>query len=180
MKTAPSSSFALYLSRFREFSPYERESKTVLDSRFHAVDSAVPGTGFQSLSMELGFWILIISGIPDSLSCIPDSKAQHFHFHKQNFPDPLNPDSITCLGSDRANIQITAYSFLGSWSWLPVLVSSQLDCVKKTGTLVAFTSKNVYWLSSVPCTPYRRPLISLLTPHMICFCVRSHLAHMPC
>ena len=88
MKTAPSSSFALYLSRFREFSPYERESKTVLDSRFHAVDSAVPGTGFQSLSMELGFWILIISGIPDSLSCIPDSKAQHFHFHKQNFPDP--------------------------------------------------------------------------------------------
>ena len=36
-------------------------------------------------------WILdstIVSGIPDSLSCIQDSKAQHFHFHKQNFPDP--------------------------------------------------------------------------------------------
>ena len=103
-----------------------------------------------------------------------------FPLPQAKFPGSPNLDSITCLGSDRANIQITAYSFLGSWSWLPVLVSSQLNCVKKTGPLVAFTSKNVYWLSSVPCTPYRRPLISLLTPHMICFCVRSHLAHMPC
>ena len=129
-------------------------------------------------------WILdstIVSGIPDSLSCIQDSKAQHFHFHKQNFPDPRIriPLHVWVL-TGRIYIQITAYSFLGSWSWLPVLVSSQLNCVKKTGPLVAFTSKNVYWLSSVPCTPYRRPLISLLTPHMICFCVRSHLAHMPC
>ena len=30
--------------------------------------------------------ISIVSGIPDSLSCIPDSKVQHFGFHKQNFP----------------------------------------------------------------------------------------------
>ena len=37
----------------------------------------IPGTGFQSLSVERGFWIPIVSGIPDSLSCIPDStKAQ--------------------------------------------------------------------------------------------------------
>ena len=28
----------------------------------------IPGTGFQSLSVELGFWISIVRGIPDSLS----------------------------------------------------------------------------------------------------------------
>ena len=39
-----------------------------------------------SLSVKLGFWIPIVSGIPDSLSCIPDSKAQDFGFHKQKFP----------------------------------------------------------------------------------------------
>ena len=40
----------------------------------------IPGTGFQSLSVELGFWIPIVSGIPDSLSSFPDSG-----FHKQKF-----------------------------------------------------------------------------------------------
>ena len=48
------------------------ESNTVLDSGFHAVNS-----GSHSLSVELGFWIVIVSGIPDSPSCIPDSKAWH-------------------------------------------------------------------------------------------------------
>ena len=45
----------------------------------------IPGTGFQFLSMELGLWIPIVSGIPDSLSCIPDFKAQDLGFHKQKF-----------------------------------------------------------------------------------------------
>ena len=36
--------------------------------------------------MELGFWIAIVSGIPDSPSRIPDSKAWDSGFHKQNFP----------------------------------------------------------------------------------------------
>ena len=44
------------------------------------------GTRFQSFSVELGFWIRIVRRIPDSLSCILDSKAQDFGFHKQNFP----------------------------------------------------------------------------------------------
>ena len=35
----------------------------VWDSRFHAfTDFRIPGTGFQSLSLELGFWILVVSG----------------------------------------------------------------------------------------------------------------------
>ena len=34
------------------------------------------GIRFQPLSVELGFWISIVSGSPQSLSCIPDSKAR--------------------------------------------------------------------------------------------------------
>ena len=59
----------------------------------------IPGTIFQYLSVELGFWIPIGSGIPDSLSCIPDSKTRVSGFYKQNFPDSTRkniPDSLTC------------------------------------------------------------------------------------
>ena len=47
----------------------------------------IPDTGFQYLSVDLGFWILIVSWVPNSLSCIPDSKTQNSGFHKKNFPD---------------------------------------------------------------------------------------------
>ena len=46
----------------------------------------IPGTGFQSLSVERGLWIWIVSGSPDFLSCVPNFKAQDSRFHKQNFP----------------------------------------------------------------------------------------------
>ena len=36
--------------------------------------------------MELGFWIAIVSGIPDFPSCIPHSKPWDSGFHKQTFP----------------------------------------------------------------------------------------------
>ena len=45
-----------------------------------------PSTGFQSLPVELRFWITIVSGIPVSLNCIPDSEAQDSELHKQNVP----------------------------------------------------------------------------------------------
>ena len=46
----------------------------------------IPGTGFQSLSVEVGFWISIVSGIPDALSCISNSKApENSGFRKHNF-----------------------------------------------------------------------------------------------
>ena len=57
------------------------ESKTVLDYKSHSMDSI-----FQSFSVELGFWIPFLSGIPDSLSCILGSKAQDSGFNEQNFP----------------------------------------------------------------------------------------------
>ena len=40
-----------------------------------------------SLSLELGFRIPIVSGIPDSLSCTPDSKAQNSWFHSKTLLD---------------------------------------------------------------------------------------------
>ena len=74
-----------------EVSRHVRGFKTVLNPGFHAVDS-----GFQlldsslwSLPVELGFWIPIVCGIPDSLSCIPDYKAQ------KNFSGFLKLDSLT-------------------------------------------------------------------------------------
>ena len=42
------------------------------------------------LSVELGFQITIVSGIPDSFSFITDSKVQDYRF-----PGFRNPDSLT-------------------------------------------------------------------------------------
>ena len=62
--------------------PHVRQSKVVLDSGSNALDSKfhVLDSGSVSLSVVLGFRIQMISGIPDSLSCIPDSKAQDSGF----------------------------------------------------------------------------------------------------
>ena len=50
----------------------------------------IPGTGFWSLYEELGVRIPIVSGVPDSLSWIPDSKAQDSGFHQKNFSKVLD------------------------------------------------------------------------------------------
>ena len=56
-----------------------RESKTVLDSGLHVLDSSL-------CQRELEFWIPIVSEIPDSLNCILDFKTHDFGFLKQKFP----------------------------------------------------------------------------------------------
>ena len=74
--------------RIENVSTFVRESKTVLDSGFHAVDS-----GFQLLHGSQFFvggtwiWIPIVNGISDSLSCILDSNAQNPDSTSKNFPD---------------------------------------------------------------------------------------------
>ena len=75
-----------------------------------------PGKGIQQswildstqwiLDSRYWFLVIIISGIPDSLNCIPDSEDQVSGYHKQifpafqtnkqNFPRFRNPDSLTC------------------------------------------------------------------------------------
>ena len=66
-------------------SPLVRESKTVLDS-VRIPDSC---SGFQSLTVERGFWIPIVSVIPDFLSCFTVSKAQDSGFHNKKKMDHL-------------------------------------------------------------------------------------------
>ena len=46
------------------------------------------------ISVILSVWILIVGWIPDSLSCIPDFKAQDSKFHKHKLPRFRNPDSL--------------------------------------------------------------------------------------
>ena len=70
-------------------SPYVRESRTVLDSGFHTVDSGFQLFGFQYLSVELVFWIPIVIRVADSSSCTPDSKTPGSGIHGKNFPDSL-------------------------------------------------------------------------------------------
>ena len=57
----------------------------MLDSGFHAVDFEFQV--LDSLSLKLGIRIAIVTGISDSLTCIPDSKAQESGSHNANFPD---------------------------------------------------------------------------------------------
>ena len=60
----------------------------VLPFRILRLRFRIPGNEFPvSLIVELGFWILIVSRIPDSLSYILDSKTQGCGFHKQNVSD---------------------------------------------------------------------------------------------
>ena len=103
-----------------------RESKTVLDSGFYVTDS-----GFQvlystiNLSAELGFWIQMASGISDSFSCFPDSKAQDSGFHKQNF----------------SNCEIR---ILPKFGWLQLYRSISMDNISMVGTELTFFAKNFH------------------------------------
>ena len=94
-----SRAFAHTVNCFREiYSPCVSESKTVLDSGFHGVDS-----GFQVLDSSFCQWNLdsgFVNGIPNSLSCIPDSRAQDSGFCQQNFPDSLTWDEFIIVGLD--------------------------------------------------------------------------------
>ena len=65
-------------------SPHVRESKIVLDSGFHTVDSELQELAWIPVFVS-GTWIPVFSGIPDSLSCIPDSIAHYSGFYKEIF-----------------------------------------------------------------------------------------------
>ena len=68
-------------------SPHVRGSKTLLDSGFHAIDPVFQYWIADSLSVEFGFRIPIVGGIPDSLSCITDSKDQNSGLHSKHLMD---------------------------------------------------------------------------------------------
>ena len=56
-------------------SPHVRESQTVLDSGIHAVDSRFQAN-FGPLSVELGFCILIVGGVPQLLFIIAFNRGR--------------------------------------------------------------------------------------------------------
>ena len=64
-----------------------RQSKTGLNSELHAVDSGVLDSGF--VSYVSGTWIL------DSLSRIPDSKAEGFRIPEMKFSGFWNRCYVT-------------------------------------------------------------------------------------
>ena len=83
------------------------------------MDIRTPGTVFQSFLEELGFWIPILNGIPDSLSCSLDSKTRNSGFHKgkisqipdftsKNFPD--SGDRIALHGVKIKNKKVDGIS----------------------------------------------------------------------
>ena len=86
-----------------------------LDSRYRIPDS---------LSMKLRFWISMFSGIPDSVSWIPDSKAQDSEFHCKKFQyyigirNSLNEENDTIiLSKPQLLLQLVCMSlpFLPEW-----------------------------------------------------------------
>ena len=101
-------------ARVLETSPFPLKKPGILYAGCN--NQFAPGKGIQQswildstqwiLDSRYWFLVIIISGIPDSLSCIPDSKDQVSGYHKQifpafqtnkqNFPRFRNPDSLTC------------------------------------------------------------------------------------
>ena len=75
--------------------------------------------------MELGFWIPIVNGIPDSLSCISESKAQDSIFRNPDYiksadvndAERLKQDKLVFIPSPWAQIHIKTSSLLVSWGW---------------------------------------------------------------
>ena len=62
----------------------------------------------QSLILDSTPWIpdhiCNLSGIPDSFSCIPDSKAQGSEFHQLKFPGFRNLGSLTWGETNKARL----------------------------------------------------------------------------
>ena len=75
--------------------------------------------------MELRFWIPIVNGIPDSLSCISESKAQDSIFRNPDYiksadvhdAERLKQDKLVFIPSPWAQIHIKTSSLLVSWGW---------------------------------------------------------------
>ena len=60
---------------------HARESKTVLDSGSSPWIPDWKNWISDSLFVELVFWIQMVSGTPDSFSCVPDSVAKDSGLH---------------------------------------------------------------------------------------------------
>ena len=81
---------------------HTRKLKTILDCRLEAVDSGFQDWIPDSLMVEKGFRILFITGIPDSLSCIPESTSQNLPDSRIRITLPWRPSiELHCDGRIR-------------------------------------------------------------------------------
>ena len=105
----------------------------------------IPGTGFQSLLVKLGFWIPIVSGIPESLSCISNSIAQDSGFNKQKFLGFQNPQSPTWCKTN----QNTATGLILALAEVHTVFTHSVRCVKEAVTKV-FSASLQRWCDFAP------------------------------
>ena len=116
-----------------------------MDCEFYTVGLQIPRIEFQSFSVELGFWIPIVSRVPDSLNPIPDSIAQDSRFRKQKFHSFWNTE-FPYMGQE----YITLFPIFLKRSL--ILASHQLNSLNH-GSVLIFTTMFKHWncfLSSVP------------------------------
>ena len=97
--------------------PLVRQSKMLLGFWIPRCWFQIPGSGFRSISVGLGFRILIVSGIADSSCRIPGSKS---------LPKPRIPDSTSKLNFTESGLPYTRWKvFLqnNSLHWSSSLVN---------------------------------------------------------
>ena len=82
--------------------------------------------------MELGFLILIVSGIPDSLGCTPDSKLRIPYFTSKNIPDPRFKDQ-KFIGFRNPDFLLHGTISIGSVYWKKVRVNELDAPVQRAG-----------------------------------------------
>ena len=92
----------LKLNLFAEFRITNDDIFTVwiLDSGFHVLDSVIRVLNSEFFVSRTWILDVIVKGIPESLSCISDSKAQFSGSYKQNFQIPLHwalPSFVACV-----------------------------------------------------------------------------------
>ena len=134
--------YTLLLSFSCNVSPHVRKPRKSLGSRIPRHGSRIPGTGFQSLSVELGYWIPIVSGIPEFL----DSKAQDSEFHKQKFHGFLFPHSLTWGETFLGWIQVNIFLIV-SWCSMQFDLSWLVPCwggVRRDSILDLTNTQDLY------------------------------------
>ena len=99
----------------------------------------IPGTGFQSLSVELGFWTPIVSGIPDSFSLRCRRNLTRLVTSAKQRRDPCSWPP-----TDSTNYRNRVSNFLSTWlanrQWL--LKQADHGAYSNPGTQVGTQNKD--------------------------------------
>ena len=98
---------------------------------------------FRSLSMQLGFRIPIVSGILDSLSCIPDSKTQDFGF--QSLAEFWIPRAVFRIPGKPRILDSTEQKSPGSWNLDSLIWGDRKEQWWLTVNLKLKTNRSVFF-----------------------------------